>query len=410
MLQSNYDDAFRIDWTVDPHDLTVLISIAALTSIAFSTLALSFMIIFAELLIKMSLFFNILLFAAGAGLSIWIGAIGMTVICLVLMGFTLYYTTRVWSRIPFAAANLTTAVTAVKANLGLALYAYGSIIFIFLWTLWWAVATSSTFYVLNGCNAKGQCFTEPNGGLVFLFLLSYYWTAQIIANIVHVTTAGVVGTWWYIPKEATGCFSRAISDSYCRAITFNFGSICFASLIVAIIQTLREMVNAVRENGDAFLACFADCILACIETLAEIFNRFALVYCAVHGQSFLQGGRSVMQLFQQRGWTTIITDMMVDTVLFMVAVGVALTVGILSVIVGTAMGMQRTGTLGVAFLAGSFLGYSMCAVLFALVSSAVNAVIVCYAEAPNEFQANHPDLSNRMKHAWRQAWPGEFTY
>ena len=78
-----------------------------------------------------------------------------------------------------------------------------------------------------------------------------------------------------------------------------------------------------------------------------------------------------------------------------------------------------------------------------LVSSAVNTVIVCYAEAPGEFvinllnhfidclltpfafileyfyidicypaefQRNHPKLSDDMRMAWRQAWPTEFTY
>ena len=42
-----------------------------------------------------------------------------------------------------------------------------------------------------------------------------------------------------------------------------------------------------------------------------------------------------------------------------------------------------------------------------VVSSAVNTVIVCFAEAPNEFQMNHPELSNEMRAGWRQAWPEE---
>jgi hypothetical protein len=45
-----------------------------------------------------------------------------------------------------------------------------------------------------------------------------------------------------------------------------------------------------------------------------------------------------------------------------------------------------------------------------LVSSAVNTVIVCYAEAPAEFQVNHPKLSEDMRATWRQAWPSEFSY
>jgi hypothetical protein len=42
-----------------------------------------------------------------------------------------------------------------------------------------------------------------------------------------------------------------------------------------------------------------------------------------------------------------------------------------------------------------------------IVSSAVNTVIVCFAEAPAEFEQNHPILSQEMRAAWREAWPAE---
>jgi xanthosine utilization system XapX-like protein len=158
------------------------------------------------------------------------------------------------------------------------------------------------------------------------------------------------------------------------------------------------------------LYSMAECILACIESLVELFNRFALIYVAVHGQSFLTAGKSVMELFQARGWTTIITDLMIETVLFMVSMGVGFLVGLLSVMVAAAFNMQTEGVLGIAFVLGMFVGYAMCAVMFSVVSSAVNTVLVCYAEAPNEFAANHPQLANQMRAAWRAAWPNEFGY
>jgi len=46
--------------------------------------------------------------------------------------------------------------------------------------------------------------------------------------------------------------------------------------------------------------------------------------------------------------------------------------------------------------------------MFNVVSSAVNATIVLFAEAPSEFQANHPELSNQMRMAYVDAYPGLF--
>lgn len=81
----------------------------------------------------------------------------------------------------------------------------------------------------------------------------------------------VTGTWWFAPDEASSCCSAGICDSMKRAMTTSFGSICFGSLIVAIIQALRALANAARSNddGNAILVCIAECILQCLASIVE---------------------------------------------------------------------------------------------------------------------------------------------
>ena len=45
-------------------------------------------------------------------------------------------------------------------------------------------------------------------------------------------------------------------------------------------------------------------------------------------------------------------------------------------------------------------------VLFGIISSSVNAVIVLFATSPVDFEENHPELSEEMRNAWREVWPG----
>jgi hypothetical protein len=45
--------------------------------------------------------------------------------------------------------------------------------------------------------------------------------------------------------------------------------------------------------------------------------------------------------------------------------------------------------------------------MFSIVDSSVNTVIVCFAEAPAEFEANHPELSMEMRDGWRKVYPEE---
>ena len=141
------------------------------------------------------------------------------------------------------------------------------------------ISATSTLYVTGNCNAEGEC-ESVNGGLVFLFMLSYYWTAQVISNVVHVTTAGTVGTWWFVPTEASGCCSKAVRESYVRSLTSSFGSICFGSLIVALIQATREMVRSIRDSDDSLLACIADCILGCLGKFSE--SGGVCWWCGMH--------------------------------------------------------------------------------------------------------------------------------
>lgn len=137
----------------------------------------------------------------------------------------------------------------------------------------------------------------------------------------------------------------------------------------------------------------------------------AYVYVAVYGYSFIEAGKGVIGLFKERGWTAIISDLLVDGVLGMVSLGVGAITGIIAALVVLASGLSLGGAEGPsAFLVGFMMGALFSSTLLGIVSSAVNTVIVCYAEAPNEFQQNHPRLSEEMRAAWRQAWPNDFTY
>ena len=55
---------------------------------------------------------------------------------------------------------------------------------------------------------------------------------------------------------------------------------------------------------------------------------------------------------------------------------------------------------------GLGVGLVLTSVLFAIISSSVNAVIVCFAGSPLEFEQNHPELSGGMRASWREVWPG----
>jgi hypothetical protein len=194
------------------------------------------------------------------------------------------YACCVWRRIPFAAANLNTGLTAVKKNAGVFVTSVVITTLSFGYLIVWMVAMIGVYdSTATTAGAGGNVQQPPSWGYLFLLLLALFWTQQVFQNTIHVIVAGVVSTWWFQPNEASSCCSVAIKDSFVRATTSSFGSICFGSLLVAIIQTLRSMVESARHDNDndgcaAFLLCLVDCLLQCLQGMLEYFNKFAYIY------------------------------------------------------------------------------------------------------------------------------------
>lgn len=189
---------------IDIASTMAVVVLSSASGLLLSTLALGFMITFAETLIKVGIVSSIALMLLTGLLSLAVGNVGGAVMGLMMAGLLIYYACRVWSRIPFAASNLATATTAVKANLGLAFFAYWSLFLTFGWAIWWTAGTISTMFVVSDCEADGTCDKDFSIGLMFLFFVSYYWTVQVISNVVHVTTAGTVAHWWVAPNDING--------------------------------------------------------------------------------------------------------------------------------------------------------------------------------------------------------------
>lgn len=160
----------------------------------------------------------------------------------------------------------------------------------------------------------------------------------------HVTVAGTVSKWWFSPSEASSCCSIGIFHSFIRSMTYSFGSICLGSLLVAIIQTLKEGLSLTKDSDDveqgSSLFCCVECISSFIETVAEYFNQWAFVFVAIYGYSFTDAGYNVINLFKSRGWNTIITDNLVDNVLTMVSITVGVFTGSIGVILAKVYGLN----------------------------------------------------------------------
>lgn len=79
---------------------------------------------------------------------------------------------------------------------------------------------------------------------IFLLLLSFYWTSQVIKNVVHVTVCGTIATWYFMYGVAMP--ANPSIGSFKRSVTTSFGSICLGSLLVAFLRAIRQLIASTR--------------------------------------------------------------------------------------------------------------------------------------------------------------------
>lgn len=396
------------------------------------------LVAFSSMLIQISLLISPIFYFVGFISSFLTMNCPAALFCLIMSLIGGFYAATVWHKVPFATANLHVALASIRDNHGLWLLAYLVTLKSFAWFFLWCGAvlemvTFSSDWVYN-CNTDEYghelCFVSTRGKFICLgMLLSLFWTQQVIKNIFHTTIAGVVGTWWFDPEEARsasargnggllgccGC-SNAIWDSWIRSGFYSLGSIAFGSLLVGILKILAFVVRCGRKKRDQqrrmrgvegtdFVFCLLQFFVERLESFVEYINVWAYVYVGLYGYDYWTAGKQVGALFRARGWDVIITDNLVDRSLSMMSSFIVSTVALVGMILAMVWNVNVLQAVFIAIV----LGAMSCQVLFGVVISAVNTVVVCFAESPTQLNQNghDPKLFRELVEAYRNAYPDD---
>ncbi|KAH9118503.1 hypothetical protein LEN26_012061 [Aphanomyces euteiches] len=391
-------------------------------SAVFSALWIQILMACAENMIRFALWMNVGMMFGFAIMSMFVNPF-MGLFFLVGAAINICYIYAVQNRIAFASAHLKLACVALSKHKSVFLLALVFILVQVAWLGVWSLSTVGVYQMFRSADPsckKEEARGELCGGAgfnvtLFFLLVSIYWGQQVIQNVMTCTVAGTVATWWYNTRT-----NNAVSGSLYRSLTTSFGSICFGSLIVAILSAMRttaQMIkNKAAEEDNAALACvacLAECILKCVEDLVEYFNMWAYTYVGIYGFDFRTAGKAVMDLFKGRGWTAIINDDLSSTALAIGAFGVGVLTCCIGLVVARFAPVDWAAEFGhdestryVIFgVLGFIAGFSMAMILANLVTTALHTIFVCFAEDPIAFQQSHPDHYNELILTWRHFQP-----
>lgn len=249
--------------------------------------------------------------------------------------WSIWYVSAIRVFIPFSSAVLKLAARGVGVNGGLYLVSFALSLVGVFWLGVWVYIVNGLGVIEDlddGSNKGGGYYydytAEKAVGVMFALSVSLYWSINILVNISQTTVAGVIGTYSFDKPSASSFCSTAIFQSLRRSLTTSFGSICFGSLLDALIMALRAMVDHARANARqnddgcmTLLYCVAQCILSILQDIIEYFNQWCYTFVGIYGMSYLESGKAVLEMLKARGCTAILTDGLTMYVLNCVVLG-----------------------------------------------------------------------------------------
>ena len=358
-------------------------------------------------------------------------------------------------RLAFASANLQLASKAVLASPNVFLYSLLMLVVQLFWCLIWVVAAigvgtnqanprithngieykasdCTTYHYSSAVNINGEtaecssgdcmacicgdvtisygseCYTpHVLGGNLFGMLLSFFWTSSVLGNIIVCTATGSVASYWYSEHVNKSWVTAAFT----RACTTSLGSIALGSLFIAFVRTVRWVFSIMSEafkgtSQSVALSKIKTCLYGMFESalgfcehIMTFFSKYAFVHVSLYGEGFIESSRSVAVLFNSLGWTALVNDDLVDSMLFCVNVSTGLLCMLVSCGYSSASNMDNTSSNMLAIF-GFVGGMMMSMVVSKVMSSGVATVFVCFAEDHTALEVTHAEEYKALSDAW----------
>ncbi|CAO3640172.1 unnamed protein product [Cunninghamella blakesleeana] len=307
------------------------------------------------------------------------------------------------SRIPFASVMLESVTSVMKRHPSTLVIGFITLVIEAAFSIWFfitVVGVYQKYYSTANNNAS------LNLAMVFL-VFSFYWTSQVISYTCYVTLSGIYASVYF------NSTNHPTFGSLKRALTYSFGSICFGSLLIALIEFIRYLLSIARASNDnpvcGFFLCIADCIMGCFEGFFEWFNNYAFSGVAIYGRSYIESAKRTWTLIKDRGIEALINDNLINNVLFLGGLLVAVLsslLGYLYLIISKPAFNQSGNMTGVVVLICFITGLAMFSTIATVITSGVCTTFVCLAEDPQALQRTQPALFEKIRSTWPQVVQG----
>ncbi len=166
------------------------------------------------------------------------------------------------------------------------------------------------------------------------------------------TVADVIGRWWYTVDGDTSSRGADLNHAFFRSLFYSIGSICYGSLFVGPVKVLRQLSVFFRPADELnslmtlheCMHCIQSALTNCVESLARRFSPWSFTYVGLYGYNITDAGLRSAELFEKRGWSTIVSDELVPNVLLLITLTITGLTGIFAHVLEQFESLSLTAT------------------------------------------------------------------
>ena len=254
------------------------------------------------------------------------------------------------------------------------------------------------------CGADGgSCGKGKVIGLLVVITFAMYWISEWIKNTIHTTICGVYGSWYFCSRNPPKNPTRG---AFRRSVTYSFGSISLGSLLVAIVNFLRQLCSIAQNQagvegnvvGEIFF-CVLSCFIGLLDWAIQFINRYAFAHIALYGTSYFEAAKKTWTLIKDRGIDALVNECLVGPVLTMGCTFIGYFCALMAYLylIFTSPKYNAEGAYTAPVVAFAFLiGLQVAQIFTTPLSSGIDAIFVSAAFDPEVMMRDHQDLYARM--------------
>lgn len=287
----------------------------------------------------------------------------------------------------------------LAANNALVLVGMAALALIVFWTWLWLAMFTRVFLGGSYSGALSQFIIQSSSWwLGAYFLLMYLWTLSMIAGVQRGTTAATVSQWYFHRNAVPAVASRDIvAAALNHSVTTIFGTISLSTLLAIVVRLPLIVLH--RRIAGIITAFFYTLVPTSIVAMT---NPLTLTYAAIHSQPLVDSARGLSQMdflgpqaptttltpraLRHRGSAPLLpyrlAKLLLHATRFIMATalgfaGWVMTARQLQIAVpeGSFRGSAYAYMVG---LVASFIGWGILGAMEGILSSIVDAVIICY--------------------------------